>query len=152
MAWNGVSQSYDDYLRSDNVMLQAVSYLSSPTRSPTTPIPTRSPSPRCLRLVGIARPLDEGGLGLTTAWPGHPDYWIKILKKNATKSGHGRPVHVLTNRRQGEKHVAYAESHDQALVGDNTIAFRLMDADMYWLMSKGCPGNMIIERVSPCTR
>lgn len=34
---------------------------------------------------------------------------------------------TLTNRRWGEKCVVYAESHDQALVGDKTIAFWLMD-------------------------
>jgi 1,4-alpha-glucan branching enzyme len=33
--------------------------------------------------------------------------------------------------------VAYAESHDQALVGDKTIAFRLMDAAMYTSMARG---------------
>ncbi len=52
---------------------------------------------------------------------------------------------TLTNRRYGEKHVGYAESHDQALVGDKTIAFRLMDADMYWHMSKS-GGNPVIDR------
>lgn len=39
----------------------------------------------------------------------------------------GEIVHTLTNRRWLEKCVAYAESHDQALVGDKTIAFWLMD-------------------------
>jgi 1,4-alpha-glucan branching enzyme len=53
---------------------------------------------------------------------------------------------MLTNRRVGEKHVAYAESHDQALVGDKTLAFWLMDADMYWHMSKTGPSNAIISR------
>jgi 1,4-alpha-glucan branching enzyme len=39
----------------------------------------------------------------------------------------GDIVHTLTNRRWLEKCVTYAESHDQALVGDKTIAFWLMD-------------------------
>lgn len=39
----------------------------------------------------------------------------------------GNIVHTLTNRRWLEKCVTYAESHDQALVGDKTIAFWLMD-------------------------
>lgn len=52
---------------------------------------------------------------------------------------------TLTNRRYGEKHVAYAESHDQALVGDKTIAFWLMDADMYWHMNKKGE-NPVIDR------
>ena len=43
----------------------------------------------------------------------------------------------VTNRRQDEKTISYAESHDQALVGDKTIVFRLIDADMYWHMQKG---------------
>jgi 1,4-alpha-glucan branching enzyme len=54
--------------------------------------------------------------------------------------------HTLVNRRPSEKHIAYAESHDQALVGDKTIAFRLMDADMYWLMTKAIQHNHVIER------
>ena len=36
-----------------------------------------------------------------------------------------------------KKTISYAESHDQALVGDKTIIFRLIDADMYWHMQKG---------------
>ena len=39
----------------------------------------------------------------------------------------GDIVHTLTNRRWLEKCVTYSESHDQALVGDKTIAFWLMD-------------------------
>ena len=43
----------------------------------------------------------------------------------------------VTNRRKDEKTISYAESHDQALVGDKTIIFRLIDADMYWHFQKG---------------
>jgi 1,4-alpha-glucan branching enzyme len=61
-----------------------------------------------------------------------PDMWIKLLKE--TKSDHdwdmGNIVHTLVNRRHGEKSIAYAESHDQALVGDKTLAFWLMDKEM----------------------
>src|SRR5690606_37142416 len=77
---------------------------------------------------------------------GIPDYWIKILKERRDEEWQmGELYHVLINRRYGEKHVAYAESHDQALVGDKTIAFRLMDADMYWYMSK-LESNPVIDR------
>ena len=55
-------------------------------------------------------------------------------------------VHTLTNRRYGEKHIAYAESHDQALVGDKTIAFWLMDKEMYTHMSELAGPSLIIER------
>jgi len=53
---------------------------------------------------------------------------------------------TLINRRHGEKHIAYAESHDQALVGDKTVAFWLMDKEMYWFMSESSPQSLIIDR------
>ena len=46
----------------------------------------------------------------------------------------GELVHTLTNRRHLEPTVAYCESHDQALVGDKTLAFWLMDKEMYMLV------------------
>jgi 1,4-alpha-glucan branching enzyme len=52
---------------------------------------------------------------------------------------------ILNNRRYKEKSIAYVESHDQALVGDKTIAFRLMDKEMYYHMSKH-DLNLIIDR------
>ncbi len=99
-------------------------------------------------MPGLARPVPEGGLGFDYRLAmGVPDYWIKILKEQKDEDWHmGQLFHTLVNRRNGEKHVAYAESHDQALVGDKTIAFRLMDADMYWLMSKTGDKNIIIDR------
>jgi hypothetical protein len=42
----------------------------------------------------------------------------------------GSIVHTLTNRRYMEPVIAYAESHDQALVGDKTLAFWLMDKEV----------------------
>jgi 1,4-alpha-glucan branching enzyme len=60
-----------------------------------------------------------------------PDMWIKLLKhKSDDEWDMGNIVHTLINRRHGEKSVAYAESHDQALVGDKTLAFWLMDKEM----------------------
>lgn len=60
-----------------------------------------------------------------------PDMWIKILKhKKDDDWDLGNITHTLTNRRHLEKSIAYAESHDQALVGDKTIAFWLMDKEM----------------------
>ncbi|MFH1416960.1 MAG: alpha amylase C-terminal domain-containing protein [Planctomycetota bacterium] len=98
-------------------------------------------------MVGMARPIDEGGLGFDYRLAmGIPDYWIKLLKEQKDEEWNlGQLYHTLTNRRRGEKHIAYAESHDQALVGDKTIAFRLMDADMYFHMTKGTP-NIVVSR------
>lgn len=50
--------------------------------------------------------------------------------------------------RYAEACVGYAESHDQALVGDKTIAFWLMDADMYDKMSAPGYGESSMARSS----
>lgn len=88
-------------------------------------------------MPGLCRPVDEGGLGFSHRLAmGIPDYWIKLLKEKKDEEwSMGDMWHTLTNRRYGEPHVAYCESHDQALVGDKTLAFRLMDAEMYWKMA-----------------
>lgn len=98
-------------------------------------------------MVGIARPLAEGGLGFDYRLAmGIPDYWIKLLQDRRDEDWHmGELYHTLTNRRAGEKHVSYAECHDQALVGDKTIAMRLIDADIYFHMVKGSQ-NLVVER------
>lgn len=60
-----------------------------------------------------------------------PDMWIKLLKEKTDDEWKmGEISWTLTNRRWGEKSIAYAESHDQALVGDKTLAFWLMDKEM----------------------
>lgn len=60
-----------------------------------------------------------------------PDMWIKLLKEKKDDDWDmANIVHTLTNRRWGEKSIAYAESHDQALVGDKTLAFWMMDKEM----------------------
>jgi len=89
-------------------------------------------------MAGMARPVPEGGIGFDYRLAmGVPDYWIKLLKERKDEDWHlGDLFHTLTNRRRDEKHVGYAESHDQAMVGDKTIAFWLMDAKMYTEMSK----------------
>jgi 1,4-alpha-glucan branching enzyme len=60
-----------------------------------------------------------------------PDMWIKLLKHTQDDAWNmGDIVHTLSNRRYRENSIAYAESHDQALVGDKTLAFWLMDKEM----------------------
>lgn len=58
----------------------------------------------------------------------------------------GNICHILTNRRYTEKCIAYAESHDQALVGDKSLAFWLMDKEMYTHMSELSPPSLIVDR------
>ncbi|XP_074106688.1 1,4-alpha-glucan-branching enzyme [Cotesia typhae] len=99
-------------------------------------------------MPGMCRPVDEGGIGFDyRLGMAIPDKWIKILKHEKDEDWNmGDLCWVLINRRWMEKTVAYCESHDQALVGDKTIAFWLMDKEMYTSMSTLSPPNSIISR------
>ena len=84
-------------------------------------------------MPGLCRPVKEGGLGFDfRLGMGIPDFWIKYLKHKRDEEWDIYEMwHTLTNRRSGEKTIAYSESHDQAIVGDKTVAFWLMDKEMY---------------------
>jgi len=96
-------------------------------------------------MPGLCRPVAEGGFGFTHRLAmGIPDYWIKLLKHRADEDWNlDEAWGMLGNRRYGEANIAYAESHDQALVGDKTIAFWLMDQEMYWHMDKASDSYVI---------
>ncbi len=98
-------------------------------------------------MPGLCRPIQDGGLGFSFRLAmGIPDYWIKLLKHSRDEDWDvGELWGVLANRRYQEATIAYAESHDQALVGDKTLAFWLMDKEMYWHMNKSDP-HSVIER------
>ena len=89
-------------------------------------------------LPGLAEPVQNGGLGFSFRMAmGTPDYWIKLIKEKADEDWNvSNMYYELTSRRANEKTISYAESHDQALVGDKTIIFRLIDKEMYWHMNK----------------
>ncbi|KAJ8912435.1 hypothetical protein NQ315_006102 [Exocentrus adspersus] len=99
-------------------------------------------------MPGTCRPVTEGCLGFDYRLAmAIPDSWIKLLKHVPDEDWNmGDIVHTLTNRRWMEPNVAYAESHDQALVGDKTIAFWLMDKEMYTHMSTSSDPSSIIDR------
>lgn len=96
----------------------------------------------------LCRPVREGGIGFDYRLAmAIPDKWIELLKGARDEDWDmANIVHTLTNRRWMEKTVAYAESHDQALVGDKTLAFWLMDKDMYTHMSTLSGDNLVIDR------
>lgn len=98
-------------------------------------------------MPGLAVPIADGGLGFDMRLAmGVPDYWIKIIKEKRDDEWQmGDIFHQLTSKRMDEKVVSYAESHDQALVGDKTIIFRLIDKEMYFSMRKDQP-NLTVER------
>lgn len=90
-------------------------------------------------MPGVAAKFDDGGLGFDYRMAMNiPDYWIKTIKEVPDENW--KPSSIfweIKNRRPDEKTISYCESHDQALVGDKTIIFRLIDADMYWHFRKG---------------
>eukprot|EP00735_Rhodelphis_limneticus_P011388 TRINITY_DN4478_c0_g1::TRINITY_DN4478_c0_g1_i1::g.7249::m.7249 TRINITY_DN4478_c0_g1::TRINITY_DN4478_c0_g1_i1::g.7249 ORF type:complete len:706 (+),score=157.58,sp/Q96VA4/GLGB_ASPOR/58.63/0.0,Alpha-amylase_C/PF02806.13/6.9e+03,Alpha-amylase_C/PF02806.13/3.6e-23,Alpha-amylase/PF00128.19/9.9e-17,Alpha-amylase/PF00128.19/2.3,CBM_48/PF02922.13/1e-14 TRINITY_DN4478_c0_g1_i1:64-2118(+) len=96
----------------------------------------------------LCRTVNEGGLGFDfRLGMAIPDKWIQLLKESKDEDWDiGNMVFTLMNRRWGEGTVAYAESHDQALVGDKTLAFWLMDKDMYDHMSLLQPAPPSIDR------
>lgn len=98
-------------------------------------------------MPGIAAKIEDGGYGFDYRMAMNiPDYWIRTIKDKIDEDW--KPSSIfweVTNRRKNEKTISYAESHDQALVGDKTIIFRLIDADMYWHMQKG-DANYVVKR------
>ena len=98
-------------------------------------------------MPGMCLPVSYGGIGFDYRLSmGVPDMWIKTAKEKRDEAWDmGRIWYELTVRRPKEKTVAYVESHDQALVGDKTLMFRLCDAEMYTHMSKSTP-SIIIDR------
>ncbi|MBE6189436.1 MAG: 1,4-alpha-glucan-branching enzyme [Rikenellaceae bacterium] len=98
-------------------------------------------------MPGMCIPIAEGGVGFDyRLGMAIPDFWIKLLKDIPDEDWNIWEMwDVLTGRLPKVKTVAYAESHDQALVGDKTIAFRLMDKEMYTDMNRASE-NLIVER------
>ncbi len=98
-------------------------------------------------MPGICAHIEDGGMGFDyRLGMGLPDFWIKVLKDQSDEQWNMHEFFfTMTNRLYDVKTVAYAESHDQALVGDKTLAFRLMDKEMYFAMSKD-QQNLIIDR------
>lgn len=98
-------------------------------------------------MPGLALGFQQGGMGFDYRMAmGIPDYWIKTIKER--KDEEWKPSSIfweLTNRRSDEKTISYCESHDQALVGDKTIIFHLIDKEMYWHMLTD-DNNFTVER------
>lgn len=139
--------SYDEYF-SDNIDCDAIAYLQVANLLAHQIRPdVITVAEDVSGMVGMARPVAEGGLGFDYRLAmGVPDYWIKLLKEKADEQWNIAELYgVLMNRRHHEKHLGYAESHDQALVGDKTLAFWLMDKEMYFSMSK-LTRNLVVDR------
>ena len=88
-------------------------------------------------MAGLAAPFEAGGVGFDFRMSmGVADHWIKWIKEKSDEQwSMGEIWWELTSKRAEEKTISYAECHDQALVGDKTIIFRLMDKEMYFSMN-----------------
>lgn len=97
-------------------------------------------------MPGMCLPIADGGIGFDyRLGMGLPDMWIKAVKGQDEFWDINKMWGSMCLRRPGEKTVAYVESHDQALVGDQTMIFRLAGANMYTDMNKDCH-NPVIDR------
>ena len=98
-------------------------------------------------MAGLAAPFEAGGVGFDYRMAmGVADHWIKWIKEKGDEQwSPGEIWFELTRKRVDEKVVSYAECHDQALVGDKTIIFRLIDKEMYWSMDKAS-SNLLVDR------
>jgi 1,4-alpha-glucan branching enzyme len=139
--------SYDDYF-SPNLDDEAVIYLMLANKL----IHAINPHAVAIAedmsgLPGLAASFEIGGIGFDYRLAmGVPDYWIKVIKELKDEEWNvGQIFHELTSHRADEKVVSYAEGHDQALVGDKTIIFRLLDKEMYYSMRKDQP-NLAVDR------
>jgi 1,4-alpha-glucan branching enzyme len=96
---------------------------------------------------GLASPTTKKGYGFDYRLSmGVPDFWIKLVKETLDENWDmGTLMHELTQHRPEEKIISYCESHDQALVGDKTLIFRMIDAEMYMGMDRN-HHSFIIDR------
>ncbi|KAI0137177.1 family 13 glycoside hydrolase [Xylariales sp. AK1849] len=99
-------------------------------------------------MPALCLPLSLGGVGFDYRLAmAIPDMWIKIVKEQTDEQWDLSSIcWTLTNRRHGEKTIAYCESHDQALVGDKSLMMHLCDAELYTNMSSLSPMTPVIER------
>jgi 1,4-alpha-glucan branching enzyme len=100
-------------------------------------------------MPGLCRPIADGGYGFDYRLAmGAPDFWVEALKRRDEDFDLPKMWHELTQRRPGEAVIGYCESHDQALVGDKTLIFRMADAAMYTHMSRGTHSDVVERAIS----
>lgn len=138
---HGLGVAFTDYSKyfSLNTDTEAITYLQLANDL------IRSVNPYAITIAedmsampGMCLAIEDGGIGFDYRLSmGNPDLWIKLLKEYPDETWNMWQIWgELTSRRPGEKYIGYAESHDQALVGDKTLMFRLCDSHMYTDMSK----------------
>ena len=144
----GTDFNSNDKYFSYNTHVEAVTYLQLANEL------IRQVNPKAITIAedmsgmpGMALPIADGGIGFDyRLGMGLPDMWVKTVKDKSDEQWDIFKMWCdMCLRRPGENTVAYVESHDQALVGDKTMIFRLADAAMYTDMDKACH-NPVIDR------
>lgn len=149
---HGLGTAFDNYAKyfSLNTDLDALTYLQSATAlireiRPDAIIIAEDMS----GMPGMCLPIQDGGIGFDYRLAmGMPDFWIRTLKTRDEDWNMQNLWHELTTGRPGEKRIGYVESHDQALVGDKTLIFRMADKEMYWQMGKNSHSLPVERAVS----
>ena len=146
---HGLGTDFNDNAKyfSYNTHTEAITYLQLANEL------IRQVNPKALTIAedmsgmpGMALPIEDGGIGFDyRLGMGLPDMWIKAVKGQDQFWDINKMWGDMCLRRPGENTVAYVESHDQALVGDQTMIFRLAGAAMYTDMNKDCH-NAVIDR------
>ncbi len=148
---HGLGAAFTDYSKyfSLNTDTEALTYLQLANKL------IREVNPKAVTIAedmsgmpGMCLPIEDGGIGFDYRLSmGVPDLWIKLLKTTRDEDWNMWHIwHELSSHRPAEKTIGYAESHDQALVGDKTIIFWLCDSAMYTHMSKLGEGSTVIDR------
>ena len=143
----GTAFDYDGKYFSYNTHTEAITYLQLANEL------IREVNPNAITIAedmsgmpGMALPIKDGGIGFDyRLGMGLPDMWIKAVKQQDEFWDINQMWGSMCLRRPGENTIAYVESHDQALVGDKTMIFRLADAAMYTDMDKATH-NAVIDR------
>ncbi len=150
---HGLGTAFTDYSKyfSLNTDTEAITYLQLANEL------IREVNPNAITIAedmsampGMCLPIKEGGIGFDYRLAmGEPDLWIKLIKDQPDEFWNVWQIwHELTSRRPGEKYIGYCESHDQALVGDKTIIFRLCDKEMYTAMDKNSNSDIIARGIA----
>ena len=150
---HGLGTAFDDNSKyfSYNTHTEAITYLQLANEL------IRQVNPKAITVAedmsgmpGMCLPIEDGGMGFDyRLGMGLPDMWIRTVKESSDEDWSvGKMWGEMCLRRPGEGTVAYVESHDQALVGDQTMIFRLAGANMYTDMDKACHNPRIDRAIA----
>ncbi len=146
---HGLGTSFNDYSKyfSMNTDIEALNYLQLANELIKEIRPdSLSIAEDMSGMPGMCIPVRDGGIGFDYRLAmGMPDFWVKSMQIKDEDWDMHKLWHEMSTGRPGEKRIGYAESHDQALVGDKTLIFWMADKEIYWQMEKKSE-NMKIDR------